>query len=252
MPKPKSPSDAPAVLAPLKEPALVRLRVDQIIPNAGNAREHNAEQLRLLQKSLEHFGIVALPIVQKGTNVLIAGHGRVEALKAAGRLSDVIPCLEVELTNEDALAYAVTDNRLTDLSSWNLPMLKAALVEIDNGAFDVELTGFTADALDELFPVDPPDDMGLKAGADPDAEPPLPSPSPFLGTFGSLGATGSFVATQPRLRTSPDSWMGNWPIWSSPIRPTTSTTSPTRPPSRPRARAQSKTTPCPGSSFRNS
>ena len=107
--------------APLKEPALIRLRVDQIVPNAGNAREHNHEQLRLLQKSLEHFGIVALPIVQKGSNMLIAGHGRVEALKAAGRTSDVIPCLEVELSDDDAMAYAVTDNRLTDLSSWNLP-----------------------------------------------------------------------------------------------------------------------------------
>ena len=179
MPKKKPAEAEPSALQPLKEPSVVRLRVEQIVPWDGNPREHNFEQVRLLQKSLDHFGIVALPVVQAGTNKLIAGHGRVQALKAAGRTLEEIPCLSVELSDEDAMAYAVTDNRLTDLSSWNIPALKAAMVELDNGAFDVELTGFTADALADMFPLDTPDDMGLKQGADPDAAPACPD-APFL------------------------------------------------------------------------
>jgi hypothetical protein len=138
----------------LPEPKLVRLKVSQILPFKENPRSHGDEQLRLLRKSLDHYGLVSLPVVQAGTHRLIAGHGRIQALKGAGYGEREIPVLEVEMNDQDALAYTVTDNRLTDLSAWRMPELKSALAELDDGAFDMEFTGYDADALAELFPTE--------------------------------------------------------------------------------------------------
>lgn len=155
----------------LLEPTLIRLKVSEVLPWSENPRQHNEEQLRLLGKSISHYGLVALPIVQAGTRRLIAGHGRIQALMAAGHGEREIPVLEVAMTDEDALAYTITDNRLTDLSEWKLPELKSALAELDNGAFDIEWTGFDDEALKKLFPEDegPPEfDDGEKKERVPD------------------------------------------------------------------------------------
>lgn len=170
--KPKVREGQPQAHA-LKEPTVIRLRVDQILPNPENAREHDAEQIRLIQKSMGHYGLVALPIVQKGSHKLLAGHGRLEALKANGQGSREIPVLEVDLSDQDAIAYGVVDNRLTDLSQWNIPALRGVIAELDDGAFDVELMGFTEVALGDLFPVEEPG-SGLLKDKDLDSAPEAP------------------------------------------------------------------------------
>jgi DNA modification methylase len=175
--KPKEPETTAAV-ADLAEPRMVRLRVSDILPWDGNPREHSAEQIRLLKKSLGAYGLASLPVVQAGTRKLIAGHGRLEALRAMGHTDRVIPVLEVDLDDDQAKAYAVTDNRLTDMSTWNLPALREILVELDNGAFDIELTGFTPDAMAELFDIDQGPQSGIQAGKDPDSAPPLATTAP--------------------------------------------------------------------------
>lgn len=187
MPPKKKASPSHAIQESIREPELVRLRLDAILPWGGNPREHDAEQLRLLGKSLERYGLVALPVVQAGTNKLIAGHGRLMALK--GRLAPdaEVPVLAVHLSDQDAVGYAVADNRLTDLSTWNIPALRSAIAEIDDGAFDIEATGFTQDALDELFPVDE-SDFSADSSKDPDAVPAAPkNPVTRKGDLWKLG-----------------------------------------------------------------
>ena len=165
----------PGAAPDLAEPRLIRLKVSDILPWDDNPREHGAEQIRLLRKSLEAFGLVSLPVVQAGTRKLIAGHGRLESLIAAGHKDRAIPVLEVDLDDEKAKAYAVTDNRLTDLSTWNIPALRQVLVELDDGAFDMELTGFTVEAIDGLFGIEKPPESGILPGKDPDSAPPAPN-----------------------------------------------------------------------------
>jgi hypothetical protein len=138
----------------MREPRLIRLRVDQIIPNPENARLHDDEQIRMLQKSMEKFGLVSLPVVQTGTHKLIAGHGRIEGYKAAGQGLLEIPVLEVDLDDQEAIAYGIADNRLSDRSDWSSLHLKAALVDLDDGSFDLECIGFSTDDMQILFPTE--------------------------------------------------------------------------------------------------
>lgn len=88
------------------------MRVRDVRPWAGNPREHTAEQLRLIQKSIAAHGLVALPVVQKGTNRLLAGHGRLQALLDAGHGDAVIPVIVADMDDRGATAYTVADNRL--------------------------------------------------------------------------------------------------------------------------------------------
>ncbi len=135
----------------MREPRLVRRRLGDLLPWDGNPRLHSEGQVSMLEKSLEAFGLGALPIIQAGTNKVIAGHGRrLALLRTRGEDAD-IPCLEVDLDDKEALAYAIADNRLQELSSWDNSLLRAAVSELDDGAFDMEAVGFNEAMMADLF-----------------------------------------------------------------------------------------------------
>lgn len=72
---------------------------------------------------------------------VIAGHGRIQA---ADRLYlDKIPCVFVEgLTDEQRRAYVLADNRLAELSEWDMSLVESELRDLVEAGFDIELTGF--------------------------------------------------------------------------------------------------------------
>lgn len=158
----------------LRHHDVARVRVRDLRPWSENPRAHDAEQIRLLQKSLESFGLLSLPVVQRGTLRILAGEGRYTAMMAAGRGEEIILVVLADLSDEEATAFTVADNRLGELSTWIPAALRDALGELDNGAFDVELTGYTEDALAKLFgPLVEPDVML-------DADEPEDEPEPEL------------------------------------------------------------------------
>lgn len=132
-----------------------RRRLSELVPWDGNPRVHDEGQLRMLAKSMAVHGIQAPPIVQAGTNKLIAGHGRRLSLLAVAEGQDPeIDVIEAFLSDDEAKSYAIADNRLQELSSWDNPLLKAAVAELDNGGWDMEAVGFDPASLGELFGVD--------------------------------------------------------------------------------------------------
>ena len=168
-----------------------KLRLSQLVPWDENPRDHSPEQLRLLVKSIQVHGFVAPFLLQAETNKMVAGHGRrLALLSMAAKGSDPeVPVVWAPLTDEQAAAYAVADNRLTDLSEWNIPGLRAIMAELDNGAFDIEATGFTAESLGDLFGAPGPT-SGLLPGKDPEDAPPLPPPAEVVSRLGDLIVMG--------------------------------------------------------------
>ncbi len=57
--------------------------VAELRPHAGNARVHSAEQLEQIKASMLAFGFTN-PLLVDEADVLIAGHGRLEAASALG------------------------------------------------------------------------------------------------------------------------------------------------------------------------
>jgi DNA modification methylase len=117
-------------------------------PSPNNARKHTKAQIRALAKSIEAFGFLAPILADRGGNIL-AGHARFEAAKLRGLT--YVPVIFVDhLTEAQARAYMLADNRHTDLSHWDEASLAVELKGLRDLAldFDIEATGFEAPEID--------------------------------------------------------------------------------------------------------
>lgn len=123
--------------------------INQLRPFGGNPRKISEKGLHKLKRSVEEFGFVNPILVQKGTNIIIAGHQRLKAAQAAG-LTEV-PVVWLDMDDVTAKAYNIADNRLQDEAEWDFTPLADLLTELDTGAFDLTLTGFDTDELERMM-----------------------------------------------------------------------------------------------------
>src|SRR5260370_7125030 len=90
--------------------------IRDLIPDPDNPRKHGRAQITAIARSIEAFGFNA-PILVDKNNKIVAGHGRYEAAKLLGL--DKIPILSLDhLTETQARAYLLPDNKLSDRSTW--------------------------------------------------------------------------------------------------------------------------------------
>ena len=153
--------------------------VTDLIPYARNSRTHSDGQVAQIAASIKEFGWTN-PILVDAEGVVIAGHGRLLAARKLGHTE--VPTIELgDLTETQRRAYVIADNRLALDAGWDDEMLRLELGELEELGFDLELTGFTADEIAALKPVE----VGL---TDEDAVPEVPeAPVTVLGDVWLLG-----------------------------------------------------------------
>lgn len=127
------------------------LAVSDLKPNPRNARKHSKKQLHQIAASIREFGF-NIPVLTDKGNVIIAGHGRVEAARTLGMES--VPVLRIEhLTDAQKRAFALADNKIALNSDWDLEILQRNMKELSaiDLDFDVEITGFETAEIDLLI-----------------------------------------------------------------------------------------------------
>jgi DNA modification methylase len=113
-----------------------------------NPRAHSTRQIRQIARSIETFSF-CVPVLVDATLKVVAGHGRVAAARVLG-LNEV-PTIRLEhLSEAQARAFMIADNRLTENSTWDDHLLaeqlqELSLMELD---FSVEVTGFEMAEID--------------------------------------------------------------------------------------------------------
>jgi len=116
--------------------------IDQLIPYEQNARAHSDEQIAVIGQSIQAFGWMNTVLVDDN-NVIIAGHGRVEAAKRIGLTH--APVIRVSgLTPDQLRAYRLADNRIAEIAGWDEAILAIELQhisEIDIGC-SIETLGW--------------------------------------------------------------------------------------------------------------
>lgn len=127
-----------------------------------NARKHSARNIEAIAGSLEAFGQRRPIVVYDGT--IIAGNGTVEAAKSLGWTDIAIVQCPTEWTHEQARAFALADNRTSELGIWDHQLLADQLVELDSQGWEVENFGFV--------PLSPPTDPVKEWDAMPEYEQP--------------------------------------------------------------------------------
>jgi DNA modification methylase len=124
------------------------VNLSDLHPTPHNARKHNAAQIKAIAKSIDAFGFNA-PVLTDGRGNILAGHGRVEAAKLLGMTH--IPVVHLHhLTEAQAKAYMLADNKLSDRSTWDDESLAVQLKELSElvPSFDIEATGFESPEID--------------------------------------------------------------------------------------------------------
>lgn len=122
--------------------------ISKIKPYEKNAKKHPPKQIKQIAASIEEFGFNQ-PIITNKQGVIIVGHGRYEAAKLL-KLKDV-PVMQVELSDEQAKAYRLADNRLNE-SDWEMDLVVEELKGLSTRMLD--LTGFSSDLILENNPGD--------------------------------------------------------------------------------------------------
>ena len=125
--------------------------IESLIPYANNPR-NNEEAIEKVARSIDEFGWQQ-PIVVDENMVVIVGHTRLLAAKSLG-LNEVPIHVADKLTDEQARAYRLADNRTNEYASWNMNLVGIELRELDDLGMDIELTGFSNIELASLL-IDP-------------------------------------------------------------------------------------------------
>lgn len=144
--------------------------IDELKPDPKNARRHSPKQIRQIAESIEAFGF-NVPILIDAALKVIAGHGRLLASKQLGHRE--VPTISLEhLSDAQARAFMIADNRLTEIASWDDRLLGEQFRELAalNLDFSLEVTGFDMGEIDLLIegasatPQPDPDDAPVPLG----------------------------------------------------------------------------------------
>lgn len=131
--------------------------VSKLKPDPKNVRTHSERNIRAVMASLKRYG-QRKPIVALKAGTIVAGNGTFEAAKrlAAGSKElglDADPrWLQVAVSRfeskEDAVAYAIADNKTAELADWDYEGLAEQLRDMDE-----DLRGYTGFAPHEIEPL---------------------------------------------------------------------------------------------------
>jgi ParB-like chromosome segregation protein Spo0J len=141
----RDPSRISAGLARLAVP-IRSLRGDD-----GNVRRHPERNIEAIKHSLAAFGQQApvVFVVRGGRRVVIKGNGVLAAARELGWKH--LAAIGTRLLDNDAKAFAIADNRTTDLSEFDEQLLAAQLQDLEKPGYDLAAAGFSEDELRELL-----------------------------------------------------------------------------------------------------
>jgi DNA modification methylase len=158
-----------------------RWSIDKLTPYARNSRTHSDEQISQLAASIKEWGWTT-PVLVDEDGSIIAGHGRTLAAQRL-KMTEVPVMVAKGWSDAKKRAYVIADNKLAMNAGWDNEMLALEFSELQGMDFDLDLTGFTADEIAALMPVE------IEPGkTDEDAVPEVPEqPVTVLGDVWILG-----------------------------------------------------------------
>lgn len=121
-----------------------------VAPNPRNPNKHPDKQIKLLAKIIRQQGWRAPVTVSLRSGLVVRGHGRLLAAAYLGAAE--VPVDYQEYASEaEEWADLIADNRIAELASLDSRALVDLIEELDTGFIDVELTGYSEEALTALI-----------------------------------------------------------------------------------------------------
>jgi ParB-like chromosome segregation protein Spo0J len=122
--------------------------IEKLKPYWRNPRKRSAASIRKIADSIATYGWQQPIVVDRDFTVII-GHGRLEAATLL-KAKRVPVHVASNLTEAQARALRLADNRVNRESDWNLSELLAEIGDLEKMDFDLALAGFDGDDLKNL------------------------------------------------------------------------------------------------------
>lgn len=114
------------------------LPVEQLKPYEKNAKIHTQEQIEQIKNSIREFGMNDPIGIWGKDNLIVEGHGRLQACKELGMKE--VPVIRLDdLTDEQRRAYTLVHNQTTMNTGFDVNILAE---ELDNIDIDMSELGF--------------------------------------------------------------------------------------------------------------
>ena len=127
--------------------------VDSLVPHPLNPNKHPDKQIKLLAKIIKHQGQRLPIVVSKLSGFIVAGHGRLEAIKSLGWKECAIDEQDFASQAEE-YAHMIADNKIAEIAEHDDAKMIADLKAMDFD-LDLELLGmpdFTIDPTETELP----------------------------------------------------------------------------------------------------
>lgn len=110
---------------------IIKIKIEDLKPYEKNAKIHTREQIEQIKNSIKQFGMNDPVAVWGENNLIIEGHGRLQALKELNY--DEIECIRLDhLTDEERKAYTLAHNKLTMNTGFDIDILNEELEQIES------------------------------------------------------------------------------------------------------------------------
>lgn len=122
--------------------------IDKLIAYARNPRKNDAVIDKMIA-SIQEFGF-RIPIIAKSDGTIVDGHLRFKAAKQLG-LKNLPVILADDLTEAQIKAFRLLANQSANWAAWDEDLLKIELEELAALDFDLNLTGFDFDEINQYL-----------------------------------------------------------------------------------------------------
>ena len=131
---------------------LETVTIESLKLDPNNARKHSKRNLDAIAASLNKFGQRKPIVVHNG--VVIAGNGTLEAARSIGWKEIGVSVCPADWDADTAKAYALADNRSSELAEWDDKILSTQLLDLDEMGWKLDSMGFEKPVLPDFRPED--------------------------------------------------------------------------------------------------
>lgn len=127
-----------------------KMNINDLLPANYNPRKDLKKgdpEYDRLKKAIQEFDYIDPIIWNERSGHIVGGHQRAKILKELGKTEVEVSVVNLDEDKEKALNIALNKTG----GDWDYAKLKDLLVEIDTGAFDIEITGFGEDEIERLL-----------------------------------------------------------------------------------------------------
>ncbi len=123
--------------------------IDKLALDPSNVRVHDERNMGVIRKSLEKFGQRIPLVARRETGHVIAGNARLLAARDLGWTE--VAAIFVEDDDATATAFALVDNRSSDLSYFDKKSLAEVIAALHTTDLELEHIGFNEAEVDAMI-----------------------------------------------------------------------------------------------------